>query len=323
MSNKNNHTHNQESINNNMLDSKNGDSPTPYQLELLHVETQIEYDDIEMGVLESGIPYLSENGLARMCGIDRKTLREISFDWGAQRLKPRGKAIDQLLKMSGREVDTLFVKAEYHGHEVNAYTEPVCMAILEYYAFESSDPKPQALKAYRNLAKLGLAQLVYSATGYNPEQSIINSWKHFHDRVDLTLNAVEHGYFSIFNEIASMIVPMIRNGIMISDKVVPDISVGQAWGRFWLDNDMDSQYGVRKRYSHEYPLYYPQSKSNPQMAYCYPNEALGMFRNWFESTYITSKLPKYLSGQVKKGLDKDVYQKALESFKISTAINEK
>lgn len=45
---------------------------------LFHVEKQVEFDGIEMGVLENGIPYLSESGLARMCGITRSTLYSLS-----------------------------------------------------------------------------------------------------------------------------------------------------------------------------------------------------------------------------------------------------
>ena len=43
---------------------------TPMQPSLFHVEKQIEFQDVEMGVLESGVPYLSGRGLARMIGID-------------------------------------------------------------------------------------------------------------------------------------------------------------------------------------------------------------------------------------------------------------
>ena len=51
--------------------------PPPLQVELFHVEKQIEIDGVEMGVLENGIPYLTESGLARMCGIDRKVLNRL------------------------------------------------------------------------------------------------------------------------------------------------------------------------------------------------------------------------------------------------------
>lgn len=270
-----------------------------------------------MGVLESGIPYLSGRGLARLCGIDHKTLHELSSDWSAQKTKPRGKVIDQLLRNTGYTIDSLYVKAEYAGQEVNAYTEPVCMAFLEYYAFEAAEKKEQAVRAFRNLARLGLREFVYKATGYKIEQKALDSWKHFHDRTDLTMDAAPDGYFGLFREIAIMIVPMIRNGVFISDKVVPDISVGIAWSDYWQKNGLTEKFGERTRYNHAYPDYYPQARSNPQSAFAYPNDALGAFRSWLTKYYIANKFPTYLLNKAKDGtLKQEVANKALGAFGV-------
>ena len=50
----------------NALVASSGDMvPPPSQGELFHVEKQAEINGIEMGVLENGMPYLTESGLAR------------------------------------------------------------------------------------------------------------------------------------------------------------------------------------------------------------------------------------------------------------------
>jgi len=200
---------------------------------LFKVEAQAEIDGIEMGVLDTGIPYLTESGLARMCGIDRKVLNRLAINWDDEQIKPRGRQISQLLEQGGYREETLFLKSEHKGSEVNAYTEPVCLALLEYYAFFVDEPRPEAVRAFRALARLTFRKFVYDAVGYSPEQKVLDSWRHFHDRIDMTATTVPSGYFSVFKEIASMIVPMIRAGVMISDKVVPDISVGKAWSKYW------------------------------------------------------------------------------------------
>lgn len=269
---------------------------------LFKVEAQAEINGVEMGVLDTGLPYLTESGLARMCGIDRKVLNRLAINWEDEQIKPRGRQISQLLDQGGYLEDTLFLKSEHKGSEVNAYTEPVCLALLEYYAFVVDDPRPEAVRAFRSLARLTFRKFVYDAVGYSPEQRVLDSWRHFHDRIDMTATAVPSGYFSVFKEIASMIVPMIKAGVMVSDKVVPDISVGRAWSKHWEESGFSDRYGDRTKYDHEYPLYYPQSKSNPQPSYAYPNSALGEFRNWLEHTYITTKYPAYVLGQSKKGL---------------------
>lgn len=286
----------------NKLSPKNGVLvPPPVQQELFHVEKQVEYDGVEMGVLENGIPYLTESGLARMCGVDRKVLNRLAINWDEEKTKPRGAQVAELLEKSGYRESQLFLKSEHNGSEINAYTEPVCLALLEYYAFVSDKKSDQAINAFRTLARTTFRNFIYKAVGYVPDHTIIDSWQHFHDRVDMNLDAVPAGYFSVFREIASMIVPMIRSGVIISDRVVPDISVGKAWSAYWEENELSKKLGSRIKYNHEYPLYYPQSRSNPQPAYAYPDAALGRFRAWLRENYIAAKYPSYILGQVKKG----------------------
>ena len=180
------------SIKNNILTLKRSvlSPPTLAQLELFHVERQIEIDGVEMGVLDNGIPYLTESGLARMCGIDRKVLNRLAINWVEERTKPRGRQISELLVHSGYSEDSLFLKSEHKGNEINAYTEPVCLAMLEYYAFLAEEKRDEAVKVFRSLARITFRTFIYKATGYSPDQKILDSWKHFHDRIDMTLDAV-------------------------------------------------------------------------------------------------------------------------------------
>jgi hypothetical protein len=55
-----------------------GLGPAPVQEDLFHVEKQIEIDGVKMGVLDNDIPYLTESGLAQMCGIDRNVLNRLA-----------------------------------------------------------------------------------------------------------------------------------------------------------------------------------------------------------------------------------------------------
>jgi hypothetical protein len=309
----------QSNKNNNLMAITPVLGTSPIQGSLFHVEKQIEFQDVEMGVLESGVPYLSGRGLARMIGIDHAPFHRLVTNWNEERHKPRGKTIDKLLEQAGYTEDTLFLRAEFKGQEVNAFTEPVCMAFLEYYAFLADEKRQKAIDAFRSLAKLRFREFVYQAVGYSPEQKTLDSWKHFHDRVDMTLDAVPDGYFSVFREIAAMIVPMIRAGIMISDRVVPDISVGKAWSNYWEENRLSETHGARTKYDHEYPLYYPAAKSNPQPSFAYPDSALGVFRSWLRQHYIVTKFPTYLLGQTKKGtVPLALANKALEAFSGKT-----
>ena len=288
--------------------------PPKSQGELFTVVKQIEHDGVEMGVLEDGTPYLSESGLARMCGIDRKALNRISRQWNQEKNRPRGKIINAALKKSGYYNDNLFLRCMNGNSPINAYPEKVCIAVLEYYAFETDKPREQAITTFRVFAKKAFTDFIYSAVGYRPAQSTMESWRHFHDRVSLIDDKVPDGYFCVFREIASMIVPMIKNGLTLNEKTIPDISVGMAWSRYWKSKEL-GKIGDRIKFSNYFPDYYPQAKSNPQKVYAYPDAALPIFRAWLKQVYIPENLPKYLSGQTKKGaISRRVATAMIESF---------
>lgn len=285
------------------------------QEELFQVERQVIFDDIEMGVLANGVPYLTGRGLEKMCGVGHGPFQRLSSNWREERTKPRGRKIQEILNQSGYYGDSLYIKAVDNGREIHAYPEPVCLAILEYYAFIADEKKEQALYTFRILARTKFRDLIYQATGYDPNQTVLSSWKHFHDRVNLLESKVPVGYFCIFTEIASMIVPMIKSGVPISDKVIPDISVGIMWSKHWVNNSLDLKYGNRIDYEHNYPEYYPQAKKNPQPAKAYPEQALGEFRSWLRSNYLVKSFPKYLFGKSNDGsISKETLAITLDAF---------
>ena len=284
---------------------------SPPTLNLFHVEKQVEIDGVEMGVLSNGIPYLSERGLARMCGVNSSIISRLAGDWLAEKSRPRGKIIDRILLQSGYSENSLFVKSEINGVEINAYTEPVCLAILEYYAFETAEPKKEAQHAFRALARVTFRSFVYKAVGYTPETKLLQSWKHYLDRVDCVENKVPAGYFCIFSEIAPIVVPLIKAGLIVNDKVIPDISVGRLWSDLWKKNNYEEVIGKRISFEHNYPPYFRQAASNPQHPYAYPIAALGIFRAWLQQ-YVETQFPKYLVNKVKNGLaDADGVNRAL------------
>ncbi len=45
----------------------------------LDVKQEAVINGIEMGVLDNGIPYLTQNGLANVCGVQRLRIKEITW----------------------------------------------------------------------------------------------------------------------------------------------------------------------------------------------------------------------------------------------------
>lgn len=215
----------------------------------------------------------------------------------------RGGKLAKLLDAQGFEGGRLYKQIPFGDQPVvNAYPDQVCMAFLEYYAFEAEPRylKENAKNNYRILARKSLRDYIYSMTGYDPLAQALSSWKHFHDR--LLLNAMPSGYFSVFSETAQLVLTAIQNGLIIDDHTVPDISVGQLWSKYWKEARLDDEYGSRAKFPHTYPEYFPQSQANGDIkAFIYPLKALGEFREWLETVYLQQKFPGYLKRKQSQG----------------------
>jgi hypothetical protein len=55
----------------------------------LHVDKQTEIQGVEMGVLSDGTPFLTQRGLARLCGIQNAHIGTIGTEWDEEIQKPR------------------------------------------------------------------------------------------------------------------------------------------------------------------------------------------------------------------------------------------
>lgn len=278
----------------------------PAQPELeLHVETEVDRDGVGMGVLSDGTPFLNQRGIGDLCGVRNKYIGIISSEWNANEPPVEVKRVKELLFEQGGTIPSSPHLVLWVGRrQYFAYPDTVCMAMLEYYAFEAKRQYADlALQNYRRLARFGLKQFIYQETGYSRESNDDDLWRVFKDRVSLTYDAVPDGYFGIFKELSSLIVTLGLAGLHIDEKFVPDISVGQAWSKYWGDNSLSDQYGNRATYAHNYPAYFPQAASNPQMANCYPDSALGEFRRWFREDYIgEGRFKRYLVRKVRDQL---------------------
>lgn len=269
---------------------------TPRQGTLdLGVEVERVVAGVEMGVLENGLPYLTQRGLAEMSGAARSTIQELTQEWQSSQesgvfSSKRMAWFRDYLAPKGYDEPQLFIEIRKDGSPYYAYPDVVCMAVVEYFAFEAQRTNATALTNFRNLARFGLQSFIYTALGYSPP----DKWKYHHDRISILHGAPPEDHFIIFNEVSGMIIDLINADLAVNDKTIPDISVGKWWGERWAKMGFDQVYGPRIKYEHNYPAYYPQSASNPQLPWAYPNEALAEFRRAFRHEYLTTRFPRYI-----------------------------
>jgi hypothetical protein len=272
-------------------------------------------DGIGMGVLSDGRPYLNQRGLAALCGVQNAHIGTISAQWAEEEQKPRIAAIKSILKKSNYSSPTAHIEVIKSGVVNYCYPAEVCLAILEYYAFDAGQNcQPEARDNFRLLAGSKLRELIYSQLGYDPTGQ--DRFKPWHDRIALNYQSAPKGFFHVFNEANTIIYEMIAAGANIGPKLVVDISIGIHWSRYWDENGLAKQFGGRAKYPHRYPDTHPQAFSNPQESWCYPLAALGEFRNWLQDIYIEGgKFSTYLAGKVKNGeLPPSVAQLAISTI---------
>lgn len=262
----------------------------------LGIEMQAEVDGIGMGVLRDGTPFLTGRGLARLVDMENLHIRTIGMEWNDPSPKPRIVRIKEILAKTGYIPANAYIEVNEGSRQIHAYPAPVCLAVLEYYAFDAAKPREAARDNFRLLAGKALQELIYSRVGYDPTGQ--KKFKKWHERIELNHQSAPSGYFSIFNEAHTVIYELIMAGAEIGEKLVPDISIGMAWAKHWDAQKLNIKYGNREKFPHRFPDDHPQAKSNPQIANCYPLAALGEYRVWLESVYIGGgKFKNYLQGK--------------------------
>jgi len=270
----------------------------------LYSEVEVTVDGISMGVLNDGTPYLTLYGLAKLCGIDDTPLRVFTSNWKTEKFKPRGSKVASYLELHGhKNVNELFTRTvNKQGVETHAYPDYVCMSILQYYAFDATGfDNTQARNTFIRLAGYTLKRMIYEQSGYHqPNASVIGqSWNVFQQRI-VSNDDVPIGYFSIFREMADLTVKLINSEFKLDPYSIPDISVGGRWATYWKENMLAVTHGDRILHPHNYPDDFPQSKGTQKTAYIYPNSALGVFRDWLNTTYVNDHLKTYLATKVQK-----------------------
>lgn len=96
------------------------------------VATYAEVDGIGMGLLSNGEPYVTQRGLAALCGVQNAHIGSISRDWSSD--KPRIAAIQSRLGFKRAQAHRVLTHA---GHRLYAYDTAIAQAVLDYYALDA------------------------------------------------------------------------------------------------------------------------------------------------------------------------------------------
>jgi hypothetical protein len=256
---------------------------------------------IEVGVLRDGTPFLSGRGLAKACGISNSTL----VGWGetAPQLgdKYRAGKMANLLATYGYTGDRLFVRVA-HGvfsgkPNVSAYPYQVCMAFLDYYAFEAN--KEEARNSLRILSEKQLPHFIYDAIGYKPPQPRPAIAPSQRDRP--LCGPIPDGYFSAFHTASRDNLRPLQATLSRYSQILSYTHIEKAWHRYWDINKLWEQHGPRKAYLRRCLDSAPQRTRDGYICtYLYPVAALEDFRQWLNWQYIPERFPSYLQRKIEQ-----------------------
>ena len=96
-----------------------------------------------MGVLSDGTPFLTQRGLAPLCGVENAHIGSVRAGWGDSPQKPRISKIKDLVEKRSEVPAFAHIEFRDGGTTIYAYPDTVCLAVLEYYAFEAGANKQQ------------------------------------------------------------------------------------------------------------------------------------------------------------------------------------
>lgn len=224
-----------------------------------------EFDGIEMGVMDDGTPFLTGAGLALMCDVTATTISELGEFISLGVGKPRGVKIANILfENLDFNGDKFFEKISHDGRIVNAYPELVCMAVLEYYAFEAGERcTDKAKQISRLLMRKTFRDFVYSLVGYNRPRLTFSDYtlsriNHHHSA---SQNPLPDGYFCLFDKMIELLQKFdLRIAYTLGEQwydyrkgdmrfLEPDISLGMHFSGLFKNDFFEKECAYQELYN--------------------------------------------------------------------------
>jgi hypothetical protein len=215
------------------------------------------FDGFELGVLIDGIPFASAGGLAVLCGVTTKTITDVGQYVDNDDDKFRSGKIANLLTEYDYQGDKLYEILLHDGQEIYAYSEPVCMAFLEYYAYEAGKRCTQKAKNLaRALMRKSFKDFVYELVGYKEtkrssfSEYVLSRFLIHHDVDEMRL---PDGYFCLFDKMIELLQKFdLSIDYVLSDQwydvskgdvrfLEPDISLGQHFSQLFTSDVAERQ----------------------------------------------------------------------------------
>jgi hypothetical protein len=125
---------------------------------------------LEMGMLADGTAFLTQGGLAKVCGVAEGKIGEHADAWEVGR---RGGELAQRLQEAGYDDGPLRVLLDTDHGRVHAYMDQVVALFVEHYAFDIG--LVVAIRSNQELLRLGLRALIRVTPGAHVPLGYVSS----------------------------------------------------------------------------------------------------------------------------------------------------
>jgi hypothetical protein len=234
-------------------------------------------------VTSTGKSGMSQSGLSVLAGVTRQAIIKLEETLVT---KAPSKSLEPFV---GKDLTLVteneaFVEGKPVGN-LRIYSSGFCSSVIQHYAFKGNETAQYSMGKFSDM---GIERWIQQITGWSKSEP--QGQPYWYRRLIMyrEKTRIPVGYFSVFEEIISLIGDLEAQGYVIPAGCVPDASVGKCWATYLRKVEKINPKDVALKYKHYYPDWAHSVK-----AFIYPLEFLPKFRIWMEETYKPIKMVAY------------------------------
>lgn len=253
-------------------------------------------------VVITGQSGMSQNGLARLAGVDPKTLRTLE---DTLRTSAPSESLESFVgKELTLRIESPTIDRKPAGN-LSIYKSSYCAAVLKHFsAREEAAKVPERPATYSliKFAEFGIDNWIQGITGWSEYQDSIQT--HTDVYVSRIENVRDHDiddeHWMIFREAAELLLLIEKDWLVpVNDFDLLDGSIGARWKNYREGKDWAEEIGT---YTHNY-----RDRRGPRLCNAFEWSERSHFQHWLRTIYVPECLPQYLVNKYGKSAVRLIY----------------
>lgn len=253
-------------------------------------------------VVITGQSGTSQNGLARLAGVDPRTLRVLD---DTLRTSAPSKSLEPFVgKDLTLRIESPTIDWKPAGN-LSIYKSSYCAAVLRHFSGReeaAKAPERPATYSLIKFAEFGIDNWIQGITGWSEYQDSIQAHTGVYvARIEnMRDHSIDDDHWAIFREAAELLLLLEKDWVVpINDFDILDGSIGRRWsdyrkGQTWA--------GQPSTYTHKY-----RDRRGERGCLAYEWSERAQFQRWLRTEYIPKLLPQYLTTKYGKSATRLIY----------------